>query len=212
MLSNCNNPYLALSFGKDSLVMLDIVIEFSPDIPCLFLKSEESYLMYDYEKVISSYPYINLTIIETNRLSENEHDWNKSRKAGNKDFYLPDFFGYDGVFMGLRIEESRARKITLIRKENNQVGKRIMKYKQGHRKGMLRCCPVSDWSSFEIMMYLKEKNLAYLDVYNEGDHIRTTARITGDAARSNTLFWIKRNKPENWNKIRKILPELAGYI
>lgn len=215
MLSICSKPYLALSFGKDSLVMLDLVRGLNQNIKCLFLKSEESFLMYNYEEVINNYKErgLNLHIVETNRLSENQGDWNKARKAGNKDFLLDDFFqGFDGVFMGLRIEESKARRITLIKKENNVIGPRIMRYKSGKREGMYRCCPVADWTSFEIMHYLKEKNLPFLDVYEQGNHIRTTARITGDAARQNSLYWIKKNKPENWNKIRKLIPELAAYV
>ncbi len=214
MLSLSSNPYLALSFGKDSLVMLDLVRQLKPDIKCLFLKSEETYLMFNYEEVINKYldKGINLQIVETNRLTENENDWNKARKSGNKDFYLPEFFGYDGVFMGLRIGESKPRKMTLIKRENNQLGPRIMQYKTGKRKGMYRCCPVADWTDYEILLYLKENNLPFLDIYNEGEKMRTTARITGDAARQNALYWIKKNKPENWNKIRKMLPELAAYV
>lgn len=209
MFEVSRNPYLALSFGKDSLVMLDLVRKIKPGITCLFLKSEESFLMYNFEDLIKYYNDINLQIIETNRLTEHGFDWSKSRKAGNKDFYRPEFFaGYDGIFMGLRIDESKARRISLIKRENNKIGKFIMQYKAGKRKGMYRCCPVAKWSAFEILHYLKCKNLPFLDIYSEGEHIRTTARITGDAHRQNALFWIKKNKPENWNKLIKLMPEL----
>ena len=214
MLSLCSNPYLALSFGKDSLVMLDLVREQYPDIPCLFLKSEESYLMYNYKDVIADYMErgVNIEVIETNRLSENNFEWTKARKAGNKDFLLKAFFrGWDGMFIGLRIEESKARRITLIKKSNNEIGDKIMKYKAGQREGMFRCCPMAYWTGFEVLLYLKEKKLPYLDIYDEGEQIRTTARLTGDSVRQNTLFWIKQNKPENWNLLIKMIPELKYY-
>lgn len=215
MLSVSNNPYLALSFGKDSLVMLDLVRKIKPDVNCLFLKSEESYLLYDYENVINQYlkKGLNLEIVDTKRLSENNFDWSESRKAGKNDFLLNPFFNnWDGIFMGLRIEESKARRITLIKKDNNVIGDKIMQYKTGKRKGMYRCCPVAHWTEFEIMLYLNENKLPFLDVYKNGSHIRTTARLTGDAARQHSLFWVKQNNPENFNKLLKMIPELRHYL
>lgn len=209
MLSVSKNPYLALSFGKDSLVMLDLVLKFKADITCLFLKSSESYLMYNFEDLIKFYTdnfQINLHIIETDRLNEFD-SWQSARKAGNKDFEKFDELGFDGVFMGLRKEESKARRITLSLKANNEIGKFLMKYKNQNK---YRCCPLANWRTEEIRFYLKERNLPILDVYQEGDHIRTTARLTGDSVRANNLFWIKKNKPENYNKLLKLIPELGG--
>lgn len=214
MLSLCSNPYLALSFGKDSVVMLDLVREQFPDIPCLFLKSEESFLMYNYEEVIRQYRDmgVKVEIVETMRLTEHGFDWEKARKAGNKDFFLEPFFrGWDGVFMGLRIEESKPRKMTLTKKINNEVGDKIMRYKSGRRHGMHRCCPMAYWKSHEVLAYINKKKLPCLDIYSQGAHIRTTARLTGDSVRQNTLFWIQKNKPENWNKLVAMLPELKYY-
>ena len=216
MLGLSKNPYIALSFGKDSLVMMDLVYRLSPGVKCLFLKSEESFLMYNYEELIEWYQknrQLNLHIVKTQRLSEHNFDWNRARKAGNQDFYLDGFFdGYDGIFMGLRMEESPPRMVTLAAKEHNRIGKFIMQYQAGKRKGMYRCCPVAEWTSFEIMFYLQKCKLPMLDVYRLGDHIRTTARITGTSVRRHTLFWIKKNKPENWNRIVQILPELRSLM
>lgn len=214
MLRLSQHPYIALSFGKDSLAMMDLVYGVKPGVKCLFLKSEESFLMYDYERLISWYTEhlgLNLHIVDTHRLSEYAFDWERARKAGNRDFYLDDFFeGWDGVFMGLRIEESKRRRQTLTAKRNNEVGRFIMRYAGGRRKGMVRCCPMACWKASEILFYLKACNLPMLDVYQEGEHIRTTARITGDAQRQNALFWIKKSKPENWNRIVRMLPELRN--
>lgn len=208
----CDKPYLALSFGKDSLVMLDLVRSVRPDINCIFLESEESRLLYDYDRVISLYlkDGLNLTTVKTNRLSENE-TWTAARKAGNADFFLSEFEGWDGVFMGLRIEESKSRKYSLIKKENNEISDKIMVYRTGPRKGMLRCCPMAYWTAFEVLFYLKEKNLPYLNVYDNGHFIRTTARLTGDAERNNALHWIKQTDISRYNKIVSMIPELKYF-
>ena len=193
--------------------MLDLVTKIKPDIKCLFLKSEESFLMYNYEEVINKYSHINIEVVETFRLSESDFNWTESRKRGKNDFYLEPFTrDWDGVFMGLRIEESKQRRISLVSKKNNLIGDKIMQYKTGKREGMYRCCPVAYWDSFEVLLYLKEHNLPFLDVYLEGKHIRTTARLTGDSVRNHSLFWVKKNNPTNWNKLINMIPELKHYV
>jgi len=143
MLELSKNPYIALSFGKDSLVMLDLVRQYVPDIPCRFLKSSETYLLANYEEIIDYYVSdgVNLHVVNTDRISEAD-SWKGARDLGDDDMEkLLNEGDFDGVFMGLREEESRARKITL--KCNNQYGFRVMRYKSGKRKGWFRCCPIS---------------------------------------------------------------------
>lgn len=211
MLEICKNPYIALSFGKDSLVMMDLIYSINPEIECIFLKSEETFFMYDFERVIDWYKNnkdIRLNIVNTTK------NWQIAKKKSNKDFYLDDFFyGFDGVFMGLRIRESKNRKHTLIKKENNLVYKYIMKYKNGKRKNMYRCCPMAEWKAEEIYVYLIAKELEMLDIYKkDGFERRTTARFSKGAMGCNTLFWIKKNNPENFNKICKKIPEVKFFI
>lgn len=72
---------------------------------------------------------------------------------------------------------------------------------------------LADWTTFELEVYVQAKGLRLLDVYEQhGLAQRTTARLTGDAVRQNTLFWIKRTKPENWSKLVQLLPELKMYV
>jgi 3'-phosphoadenosine 5'-phosphosulfate sulfotransferase (PAPS reductase)/FAD synthetase len=215
MLFLSGNPYLALSFGKDSLVTLDLIRSVYPQIKCLFLKSEESFLLYNFEEIIDYYKNdgINLEIVETRRLSENNWNWEIARKAGNNDFNLFEYEEYDGVFMGLRIEESKARKFSLLtNKHKNRVYPFIHEYTAGRRKGIFRCCPVATWSEDEILIYLKERNLPFFDIYNNGSFIRTTARLTGDAVRrGDCLYWIKKTDPERYNILISKLPELKKF-
>lgn len=214
MLTLSKRPYVALSFGKDSLVMIDLIRQFKPNIPCLFLKSEESDIIYNYEEVVSQYQAkgYNIRVVKTYRLSDNNYNWEAARKAGRNDFYIGDFAAnWDGVFMGLRIGESKQRRVSLVRKDNNVIYDKIMRYKLGKRKGMLRCCPMAYWSAFEIMFYLRQRGLPYLEVYDLGEEVRTTARLTGDAVRNNALIQIKQANPERFNRIIRILPELKKF-
>lgn len=211
MLELSNNPYLALSFGKDSLVMLDLVREYYKDIPCLFLKSNESDYLHNFKEIENWYitnKSINLKVIETNRLAEAGWDYKKAQIGKKDDWFLDGFIRdnennkYDGVFMGLRIEESTARRVSLLKKENNQLGKFIMQYVGKERKGLYRCCPVAHFNEVEILSYLQEKKLKYLDIYKFGSHIRTTARLPRESSLNESLFWIKKNDPERYRILK----------
>lgn len=208
MLRLSQNPYLALSFGKDSLVMLDLVREQYQEVPCLFLKSEETYLLHEYEPVIEHYRQtgVNIEIVEMRHLN---HDFEVG--AASNEFQQPAFFrGWDGVFMGLRIEESKARRISIIRKESNLEGYRIMRYKGGDRAGMLRCCPVADWTAFEIMLYAKEKQLKMLAAYTD-ETVRTSAQLPFANVLQTNLQDLKYRNPSNYNRLLALMPELRKF-
>ncbi len=213
MLSLSKNPYLALSFGKDSLAMLDLVLEQYPDVPCLFLKSEETFLLHEYEKIIGEYLSrgLRLSVVE---MRHHNHDF--SEGAANNEFAQRAFFWddkgsrWDGVFMGLRIDESKARRHTLLAKQNNLYGHRIMRYSTGLRAGMYRCCPVADWTAAEVMYFLEERALTFLSAYEEGAHVRTSAQLPFENQLDETVADLKRRNPEGYNKLIQLIPTLRN--
>lgn len=205
MLSLCSNPYLALSFGKDSLVMLDLVREQYPEIPCLFLKSEETFLLHEYEDVIAHYRDrgVNIRVVEMRHLN---YDF---EGGANNEFQQDAFFdGWDGVFIGLRIEESKARRMTLVSKKHNEIGYRIMQYKSGRRKGMYRCCPMADWKAEEVMIYAKEKQLKLLSAYTDSS-VRTSAQMVYSSGLVAQMAHLKRTNISAYNRIVSMIPELS---
>lgn len=211
MLELSSNPYLALSFGKDSLVMLDLVLKQFPDIQCNFLKSDESDLMHDFKGIEEWYltnKSLNLNIVNTHRMQEVGWDYALAQKGKKDDWFLDGFihdkFGnkFDGVFMGLRIEESKARRMTLLKKSNNVEYKFIHKYKTGKRKDTYRCCPIAHFSESEIMEYLKENKLKYLEIYRFGSHIRTSARLPRKSTLAESSFWLQKNDPERYRQLK----------
>lgn len=207
MLSLCSNPYLALSFGKDSVAMLDLVREQAPNVQCLFLASEETFYMGNYDELLGHYRAagVCVEVVEMNHL---DHDFDAGR---NNEFQQPRFFdGWDGVFMGLRIEECKARRISLLRKENNEAGSRIMQYKSGRRAGMYRCCPMADWTGFEVMLYVQEKGLRVLDCYTDYT-VRSSAQMPYGQGATNALFRVQQTSPERYNRLITLIPELKIY-
>lgn len=214
MLSLSSNPYLALSFGKDSLVMLDLVMEQYPDIPCIFSCSTETRLLDKYQELMDWYINngVNLIVSEFDRYTLNQDKINITGTATDDDFNMDVFFdGWDGMFMGLRIEESKARRITLISKKNNEIGDKIMQYKTGKRAGMYRCCPMAYWKSFDVLFYLKGKGLPFLDAYQDGHKTRTSTMITSNSLNGGILERMKRQNIERYNKLMIEMPELKYF-
>lgn len=209
MLSLCSNPYLALSFGKDSVVMLDLVREQYPDIPCLFLKSEETFLLGDYEDVIQHYQAqgVNVKVVEM------KHQDSNFVNGANNEFQQEEFFNYDGCFMGLRIEESNARRITIVSKANNTIAPRIMRYKNGRRKGMYRACPVADWKSYEIMAWIERKGLRTVNAYQAGHTARSSAQLPYDdyGMLGIALHKVQQQDMEKFNKLLELFPHLQEF-
>lgn len=199
MFKLSSNPYISLSFGKDSLVMADLVTKLNPKIPCLFLKSEFSYYLGDFESLIEFYRtyFNNLIVIEGEFFGDLQSD-------------------FDGVFIGLRLKESKKRKMSLLRKENNEHGKFIMRYKHDTKeaptKGIYRCCPVAMWEFYEEELYLSSFNLPYLKLYDDFGFTQRTSTWLDDYIKCNDLQKIKNSYPEKWNYLVTLNPDLRLKI
>jgi 3'-phosphoadenosine 5'-phosphosulfate sulfotransferase (PAPS reductase)/FAD synthetase len=213
MLELCKNPYIALSFGKDSLVMMDLIYQVDSTIECIFMYGDETDYISNFKELEQHYKNthnLNLTKIKSADIIS-EFSIEEVKKERKKDWFKNDLISKDGVFMGLRIEESTARRITIIKNENN-IHDRIMKYKTGVRLGQYRCCPVADWSTFDIEIYVKSKKLKMLDIYEKlGIQERTSARIPRSATVNKFKEQIKRVNPEKYNLLLKNLPELSFF-
>jgi sulfate adenylyltransferase subunit 2 len=215
MLELCERPYLALSFGKDSVAMLDLVREQAPDIPCVFGCTNETYLLGNYEELVDAYRQrgANIVVANVDRFSIAERGYEMSGEiAGKLVFNAKEFFdNYDGCFMGLRIEESNARRITLVRKDNNVIGPRIMQYKTGRRAGMYRACPMADWKDYEVLNWIRHKNLPSLNAYSEGHTVRTSTMVTSNSlGYGNVLDRVKRQDIGKYNLLMELMPELRS--
>lgn len=217
-LQHVNRPYVAFSCGKDSSVLAHLVLQFAPDAPLRFLSSGETRLLHNVDDVLDYYRERGADIQEINIdrvFSEEwkETTWTEQRKAGRHDLELLNDRSFDCVFMGLRMEESRARSISLKQNQTPGLPPFCYRYVRGKRLNMIRCCPLASWTTKDVGAYIVEHNLPYLDWYGfSGFEGRTTARLTGDAVRQNALFWLKKNKPENFAILAQRFPEFRLYV
>ncbi len=218
ILQHIKYPYIAFSCGKDSSVLAHMVMQFVPSAPLRFLSSGETRLVHNVDDVLQYFNSLGAEIQEINVdrvFSEEWKDatWDEQRKAGRHDMELLNDSSFDGIFMGLRAEESRARKISLYKQQTDGLPYFCYQYKTGKRQDMIRCCPLGNWTTIDVGTYIIEHGLPYLDWYgHQGFEGRTTARLTGDAVRQYALVWLKKNKPDSWNRLSMRFPEFKYYV
>lgn len=194
-LERVDNPYVACSFGKDSAVMLHLVLQHAQNIPVRFItwKNETEHID-NYNEVIEQWGNINLTQVEFSRTSLSE---------SRTDRY--DTKGYDSYFIGLRKQESTGRRITL--KTHG------MFYK--NKADMIRISPLADWKNEDIAAYMFSNELPILNSYlTDGINTRTASRIPRSdfGIRESFLVELKHRDFNSYQKILKCFPEIKDYV
>jgi 3'-phosphoadenosine 5'-phosphosulfate sulfotransferase (PAPS reductase)/FAD synthetase len=192
----CVNPYLACSFGKDSAVMLDIVLSKKPDIAVKFLRWEgESENLNNYDEVIvmykNRYPSLNLCIYDARRES-------LSTKSENRWDVFTKKQPHDGYFVGLRCEESMVRR--------SSIKKLGVIYKKAD--GMIRVCPIAFLRQKDISAYVISKDLPMLDAYHSlGLETRTSSRIPRLKLRANAMALLRLHNPDGYDALKSKFPD-----
>jgi 3'-phosphoadenosine 5'-phosphosulfate sulfotransferase (PAPS reductase)/FAD synthetase len=196
-LAKVENPYLACSFGKDSAVMLHLVLKQMPDIPVVFVSRMETNLVDNYEEIISAWGGINLK-----QVNFNEDTLQFIDKSVIKTAMESIKFNYDSYFIGLRAEESKGRRITL--KHHG------MFYKMSD--GLTRISPVAFWKTSDIAAYCVFNDIPTLDKYKvQGFEARTTAGISSKMPHE-SLIYMRQHNVDAFNKVLLLMPDAKFYI
>lgn len=196
-LERVENPYVACSFGKDSAVMLHLILQIKSDISVRFVRwKNETEFLDNYDEVIGLWKknyHIQLNQIELERLSFSEKV--EERKRLNTE-------EHDSYFIGFRKEESTGRRITL-----RSMGMFAVV------GGKVRISPLADWSESDIWAYIYKNNLPTLKSYLHGNE-RTTSRVPREdmGIRSLSLQNLKYRDLESFQKLQQHFPEVKNYI
>lgn len=195
-LTQVEKPYVSCSFGKDSSVMLHLILEMKNDIEIKMLGKAETELIDDYDSVInwweSKFNCKVQQIIYKGWLEGG------TKKGIAKNMRAE---GNDSFFVGLRKEESVARRITLTK--NGKF------YKM--KDGKIRIAPLSIWTTNDIAAYMISRKLPILKAYKrEGFEARTTTNIPSKYPHE-SIARLKDSDIEAYNKLIKQFPDAKYY-
>lgn len=193
--------------------MASLISEQKP-VPMRFVSRGETRLLYSNLDEVLGY-FKSLAPVEEicfDRLFSPEWkdaDFQTQQTAGKTDIRGLDNSGFDGVFMGLRMDESRGRKISLKYHQSKGLPHYCWKYSD---RQFIRMCPMAEWSAKDIGAYITEHNIPVLDWYqNMGFDSRTATRLNRQAIENNTVFWLHIHNPEGYHRLIERFPELKIY-
>lgn len=187
-------PYVACSFGKDSSVMLDMILKHEPNILVRFASHPETRLLDNYDQVIDWWRARGINYEEIyceGRLVKVKHHQRDMLSSGD----------FDAFFVGIRAEESVGRRISL---------KRLTPY---HRlpNGMAKICPMAWWTTRDIVAYIVTNNLPALNKYlKDGFSARTTSGVPRTHI-TETITSLRQRDIASFNELQKVFPEVNYF-
>lgn len=215
-LEQCERPYIAVSGGKDSVVMLHLIQTISPTLlPVMWHNSGVEFPGTDdmFDRLID------MKLIDQLHIVKPEYDVIELKRqqllgeisSAKKDklalFDPVNSFSssgnFNGVALGLRREEGRGRSF------DGAIHGAIYRKKDG----MLRCCPVNHWKWHDIFAYIATNKLPLHPIYsaellgleNRG-RIRLSWWISTDHHLHAELSWLRDNFFETYHKLRCLFP------
>jgi sulfate adenylyltransferase subunit 2 len=196
-LTEVKNPYLACSFGKDSTVMLHLVLLQFPEIPIRFATHPETEILDNYREVIDWWKEkfdINLTeVFCDGELVKVKH--HQRKMLGNVEA--------DAFFVGLRADESVARRMSL---------RKYGKFHQLKSSGVIRIAPLADWTERDIAAYIYSNDLPLLSAYGfHGVDTRTSAGIPRSCI-DISLNNLKLRDIGRFNRLCELYPDARYYV
>lgn len=177
--------YVAVSWGKDSIVMLHLCQQIDPGIHAISFGHPERELISNYQETERTYCDRFPTQLTTISM-DGDHVPAKIAKARLWE-------QYSIAFVGLRKEESAKRKIALCKHGPNY------QYKAGH----WRSCPLLNWKTIDVWAYVVANNLPYLKAYDLGAD-RTTDHVSKSSKRDYQATRLE--------EFRLIAPEYYQYL
>jgi phosphoadenosine phosphosulfate reductase len=220
-LSICRKPYVAFSGGKDSEVVLHLVIQQKPDVNVIWLHQGAEFP--DTEEIVHRLArewnlnlhieYVRPGLLELleeygayglpARTPYRQGDITR-RLIREPSLKVAKEFGFDGIFMGLRREESRQRRFV--------KPSRLVKY-----DGLWHINPIFDWTGADVWAYINSLELPYNAVYDKTrfqtrEELRVTPWAGGTAKTVGRFQFLRYYYPELWNEFARRFPNVRAYV
>jgi len=170
-LDENDNPTIAFSGGKDSIVVLDLVRKVNENITGTFCNTGNEYPeTIEYVKLIDNITWLDpiksfwqcvkeygMPVIKSKAKRHGNQCCNFLKEKPAIDYYKAN--DIDLVFTGLTMDESRNRMMMLKRMGNYYYHKSEKRFK---------CHPIHNWSEKEVWTYIKWLKLPYNPIYDMG--------------------------------------------
>lgn len=215
--------YGSVSGGKDSTAMLHLINSVNSDITFMTEKddmdfpNEREYIdtlvqKYNLEMDIIS-PSISLWE-EVKNIEFTEDIHSRGTSFSDRNFYgiieqYKKIKGFEGVFLGLRTQESKGRKA------NFQKNGFIYHNKTSND---FICQPIANFTATDVFAYLVSNDIPILDVYFKTKFVGTPLKIRKSwvlpsaQSSSGQALWLKYYYPEIFTKLCEINPLMRAYV
>lgn len=209
-LNICDNPYLSWSTGKDSTCVLSLVrlVDKEYNIPIIHfdlgveLPNTDAYKK-NFENITTFKPKEDiLKVMENNGWESKE-----SRKINFINQFTSEN-NYTGHFMGLRYNESSARK-------------NLYKYGAIYKRsdGLWVCNPIYNWTFEDVFAYLISSDIPVHPHYSiKSNQPLENRRVGGYVSGRNRgaelgrFYWFKEQYPEEFKKLADKFPIVKQYV
>lgn len=214
-LETTSKWYVACSFGKDSIVLLDLVRKVKPDVTVIFVDSGNDICLTSDDRAMM------MLWCKENNINIVSVIWDKMAVYAPQKKYQPgqsvhdDMFKpvaaylssnpHDGVFLGLRKNESVKRLFSL--------GKHgaLHQYATGWQKNMWRSCPLLNWKVDDVATYIVSNQLPILDIYKKMGFNARSGLFGLTEAQNGRVAYLRMNYPAIYGKFLELMPDIAQY-
>lgn len=220
MLQKSKMPYIAFSTGKDSVVMADLAWQQNPHIPAVYFDADCAYP--ESSALLGRYTAAGRRIIRwaceplldtLQRVGGPASDGCEAETMRST-VYRPiqsllAEYHFDGVFLGLRSEESYGRH------KLAQVRGQLFWQK---RDALWECLPVAHLSYMDVWAYIIENEIDYCIVYDRlmgmgipPEDCRLSYWAGETKRRWGRWAILKQGWPELFNRFAAMFPEVRSY-
>lgn len=220
--SLCSSPFVSFSAGKDSSAMLYLVASLVPDTRAVILTGGETRLLHsDLDQVLewwrAQFPRLDLREILIDHVFDDGWQdagfWEQYNTFKNEWVkYLHAAVESDGVYIGLRAQESAMRRARL-RERLPGCRFAIRQYavtRKDAKSGVYRICPLAYWTDADVMAYIHSHQIPLLSAYHS-EQDRTKMRIGRTSLALGQLAELRQRDPASYNRLITRFPELRSW-
>lgn len=217
-LSLASSWYVALSGGKDSTCVLDLVRRQAPETPAV--TSISRWRLPETTAYLESVPNLALVADDESHGLDWAANWDSQEQAAKEmpaatwtaDHPQRRSLGRSeaGCFLGLRADENRTRRLLLRSRGPLYFCETTGKH---------HCHPLAWWTVQDVWAYVLSREIPYSRAYDVLDHIGVPLerQRIGEFAIDRALGYgqlaiLKRGWPQVWNQYAAAHPEARAYV